>query len=152
MINIFNWLAWDNKILTLENLILRRCNLLRTATCVMCHAYIETNDHLLLLWLGVSYIWNYFGHFFGGWGSFKNLKGLWGNWRMNVAKSLICFWDLLLVKAITLNIWLERNAYMFTSICLSTGLIIQKIDRMILIWFSTAPKAKKIKNLEELMF
>lgn len=47
-INLFNWLAWDNKILTLVNLALLRCNLLPTPTCVMCHVDIETIDHLLL--------------------------------------------------------------------------------------------------------
>lgn len=45
-ITIFNWLAWNNKILTLTNLETRRCNRLPTATCVMCHSAIETADHL----------------------------------------------------------------------------------------------------------
>lgn len=47
-INLFNWLAWDNKILTLENLALCRCNLLQITTCVMCHAGTENVEYLLL--------------------------------------------------------------------------------------------------------
>lgn len=39
-INIFNWLVWKNKILSLENLELRRCNKLSTVTCVMYHSNI----------------------------------------------------------------------------------------------------------------
>lgn len=46
-INLFNWLAWDNKILSLENLALRGCNLFQTSTCVMCHAGEELTNHLL---------------------------------------------------------------------------------------------------------
>lgn len=55
-ISLFNWLAWENKILTLDNLALRRCNFLQISTCVMCYADIETSDHLLLhcLWLLLS--------------------------------------------------------------------------------------------------
>lgn len=32
--SLFNWLAWKNKILTIENLAIRRCNKLPTTTCV----------------------------------------------------------------------------------------------------------------------
>ncbi|XP_039141329.1 uncharacterized protein LOC120278666 [Dioscorea cayenensis subsp. rotundata] len=46
-VNLFNWLAWDNKILTLQNLADRRCNVLHDITCVMCHAEVESADHLL---------------------------------------------------------------------------------------------------------
>lgn len=35
-INLFNWLAWLNKILSLENLARRRCNRMPTDTCVLC--------------------------------------------------------------------------------------------------------------------
>lgn len=47
-INIFNWLVWKNKILTLENLEKRRCNQLSNATYVLCHAGIKSIDCLFL--------------------------------------------------------------------------------------------------------
>lgn len=47
-INLFNWLARDNKILTLENLAQRRCNRLHSIMCVMCHEDIKSADHLLI--------------------------------------------------------------------------------------------------------
>lgn len=37
-INLFNWLAWDNKILTIENFSNRCCNKLPTTTCILCQA------------------------------------------------------------------------------------------------------------------
>lgn len=37
-INIFNWLVWKNKILSLEILKITRCTRLQTATYVMCHS------------------------------------------------------------------------------------------------------------------
>lgn len=49
-----------------------------------------------------------------------------------------------------LELCLKRNAHIFTSICLSTGSIIIKIDRMLLLWFNAALDSKKEK-LEESM-
>lgn len=45
-INLFCWLTWDNKILTLENLAKRGCNQCSTDTCVLCHYATEIIDHL----------------------------------------------------------------------------------------------------------
>lgn len=55
-INLFNWLAWDDKILTLQNLANRRSNFLQDITCVMCHAEVESSDHLLIQSRGFSYL------------------------------------------------------------------------------------------------
>lgn len=49
------------------------------------------------------------------------------------------------MRAINWNIWLERNARIFNSNCLSADSIIIKIDRMILSWYNAAPEAKKAK-------
>lgn len=57
------------------------------------------------------------------------------------------FWDLLL-RAITWNIWLERNACIFTSSCSSTATIIVKISHMVLMWLNAVPDSKRAK-LEE---
>lgn len=63
--NMFDWFARDNKILTLGNLALRRCNLLHSITCVMCHADVESADHLLIYCPVASSIWNYFTQLLG---------------------------------------------------------------------------------------
>lgn len=47
-INLFNWLARENKILLLENLAVLRCNLLHSIGCVMYYCDIESADHLLI--------------------------------------------------------------------------------------------------------
>lgn len=62
-INLFNWLVWKNKMLSLKNLELQRCNKLSTATCVMCHTGIEIADHLFLLCPFAKHVWsNLFGY------------------------------------------------------------------------------------------
>lgn len=47
-VTIFNWLAWKNKILSLENLAKCHCNRLSTDTCVLCHADVKFADNLFL--------------------------------------------------------------------------------------------------------
>lgn len=47
-INIFNWLVWKKKVLSLENLGRQRYNQLPTDTCVLCHAACEFVDHLFI--------------------------------------------------------------------------------------------------------
>lgn len=59
-INIFNWLSWKNKILTLENLESRKCNRFPIATCVLCHSAIESVDHLFLQCSFARQVWDYF--------------------------------------------------------------------------------------------
>lgn len=148
-INLFNWLARDNKILTLENLAMRRCNQLHSITCVMCHADIESVDHLLIHCPVASHLWLFFGQLLGGCRAPQSLKDLWGDWRKHLKKPLIPFWDWL-TRAIIWNIWLERNNRIFSAICLSTIAIISKIVHMIQLWFVAAPDSKKAR-LEEPM-
>lgn len=50
MIFLFNWLAWDNNIVTPENLVAKRCNRLSTHTCVPSREAIELADHLFIRW------------------------------------------------------------------------------------------------------
>lgn len=131
-INLFNWLARDNKILTLENLALRRCNLMHSITCVLCHTDVESADHLLIHCLVAYNIWNFFGQLLGLSRVPRSLVDLWGDWRKNIKKSLIFLWDLL-TRAITWNLWLERNACIFSCICNPTVTIISKIAHMLLL-------------------
>ncbi|XP_039120608.1 uncharacterized protein LOC120257033 [Dioscorea cayenensis subsp. rotundata] len=79
-VNLFNWLAWDDKILTLEKLALRRCNPFPTPTCVMCHADVESSQHLFTHCPVAVHIWRFFGQLFEVRGSPNSLKDLWGNW------------------------------------------------------------------------
>lgn len=60
---------------------------------------------------------------------------------------LISFWDSL-VKSIMWNIWIERNALIFSYNCLPTIFIIMKIERVLLLWLNAALDSKKAK-LEE---
>ncbi|XP_039134190.1 uncharacterized protein LOC120271576 [Dioscorea cayenensis subsp. rotundata] len=143
-INLFNWLAWDNKILTLDNLDSRKCNVLPTPTCVMCHAGMETAEHLLIHCPMASYIWTYFSQLLGIRCSPRSLTDLWGDCRRSIPKILLPSWDLLL-KAITWVIWLERNARIFTASCLLTVALILKIEHLVLSWFSAAPESKRAK-------
>lgn len=99
-INLFNWLARDNKILTLENLAQRGCNRLHSITCVMCHADIESADYLLIQCPVASHIWLFFGQLLGDCGVPQSLMDLWGDWRKSLRKPLLSFWDWL-VRAIT---------------------------------------------------
>lgn len=45
-VNLFNWMAWKYKILTLDVMSKRSSNMLPTATCVLCNSAIEMVDHL----------------------------------------------------------------------------------------------------------
>lgn len=47
-VKAFTWLAWDNKILTLEDLAKRRCIKLPTAICILCFNDIESSHHLFI--------------------------------------------------------------------------------------------------------
>lgn len=49
----------DNHILTLENLALKKWNMLLTMMCVLCHTTSESANHLLLRPYN-SRVWNYF--------------------------------------------------------------------------------------------
>ncbi|XP_039123625.1 uncharacterized protein LOC120260253 [Dioscorea cayenensis subsp. rotundata] len=137
-VNLFNWLALDNKILTLDNLALRGCNVLPTTTCVMCHADVETAEHLLLHCPLATHIWTFFAHLLGARHIPRSLVDLWGDWRRAVPKSLLPFWDLL-VRAINRNIWLKRNARIFTANCLSITTRFLKLSVWFFLWFSRTP-------------
>lgn len=63
-INLFNWLSWDNSILTLDKLAERSCNGLPTTTCILCYANTKSSNHLLLQCQMALHIWNYFTQIF----------------------------------------------------------------------------------------
>lgn len=80
-INLFNWLVWKNKVLFLENLMIRRCNMLPTATCVLCHSGIETVDYLFLRCSYIRRIWDYFSNLFQLHEPPLSMCNFWEGWR-----------------------------------------------------------------------
>lgn len=97
-LNLFNLLSWKNKVLSLENLVLRRCNRLPTATCVLCHSEIETVNHLFLNYNYTRRVWEHFIYLFQLPEPPGLMSSLWDSWRMSVQPTVRDFCDLL-VKA-----------------------------------------------------
>ncbi|XP_039130839.1 uncharacterized protein LOC120267212 [Dioscorea cayenensis subsp. rotundata] len=133
-INIFNWLACKNKILTLENLEFRRCNKLPTATCVMCHSAIESVDHLFIHCSFAREVWMYFVNILNLPKPPSSFSLIWVLWRGTVRPSSRIYVDLV-VKALAWNIWLARNDRIFNNKIASARCLIMNIDRMLLSWF-----------------
>lgn len=130
-INIFNWLAWNNKILTLDNLVNRRCNRLPTATCVLCRSTIESVDHLFVLCPVASQVWAFFVRLLHLLDLTRSLQALWSTWRLSLRPTLLVV-ETLVPKAIVWNIWLARNDYIFNNITLPVHALLLKIDHMLL--------------------
>lgn len=75
---LFNWLAWDHSILTMDKLACKRCNKMPTTTCVLCHAEIESAEHLLISCCMALRIWTFFTHVFKLPDPSQSLHALWG--------------------------------------------------------------------------
>lgn len=82
-----NSLAWNNKILTLENLANRRCNKLLTTTCVNRHSATKSIYHLFILYPFVKHMWRYFGCLLRL-DCYTSLGDIWLMWRSHL-KSLL---------------------------------------------------------------
>jgi len=141
---LFNWLAWKNKILTLENLSIRRCNKLPTATCVFCHAEIESINHIFLNCGFGRVVWDHFGRLLGLPESPLSMFDIWYDWRENSRPAVRFLFDLV-VKALLWNIWLARNERMFNANFMSVTNVILRIDRMLLAWFNAIADGSKEK-------
>ncbi|XP_039117658.1 uncharacterized protein LOC120253386 [Dioscorea cayenensis subsp. rotundata] len=148
-INIFNWLVWRNKILTMDNLELRRCNKLPTATCVMCHADTESVDHLFLQCPVARDVWGYFCRLLGVPEPPISMTGVWREWRGSVRPNSRVAVDLV-VKALVWNIWIARNDRIFNDKILPATCILLCINRMLLSWFDALADGAKAK-LEDTM-
>lgn len=103
--NIFNWLVSKNKVLSLDNLELRRCNKLQIATCVMCHAEIESVDHLFLHWSFARDLWDYFCMLLFVPEPPNSMQNIWSFWRKTVRPASRFLVDLV-IKASAWNNWL----------------------------------------------
>lgn len=87
-IKIFNWLALNNKILTMENQVKRGCNSIFTAICVHCLVIIETMDHLLLNCLFTARIWMHYTTIFNVPSILTTMKDVWFSSSRNMCLSL----------------------------------------------------------------
>lgn len=147
-IKIFNWLALDNKILTLDNLARRGCNSISTFTCVLCYTAIETAYHLLLNCPFASRIWSHYSALFNVPNMATTLEEIWTLWANNRS---ITYFGLgnLLIQAIWWNFWLEWNYLIFSCMALALQLSsIFKIDHILIAWLNATPKSQKT-TLEE---
>ncbi|XP_039123614.1 uncharacterized protein LOC120260240 [Dioscorea cayenensis subsp. rotundata] len=146
-VNIFNWLAWKNKILSLENLAKRCCNRLPTDTCVLCHADVESVDHLFLMCQFSREVWSSLCRFLQFPALPRSMDQLWGVWRSAVRPAARVFGDLF-VKAYVWSIWFTRNDYIFAAKCDSPLVVSMKTAHMLLSWYSAASVGVREKIAE----
>ena len=135
---LFNWLTWGNRILTLENLAARNCNRLLTSTYVLYHAASEFVHHLLLLCPVADCICHFFTQVVRLSSPPRSLHDLCGTWRTQIPHSHRGMWNLL-SRAITWNIWLEKNTCIFHDKFSACSPIINIIIYMFVSWITLAP-------------
>lgn len=143
-ISLFNWLAWHNKILSLENLAHRRCNRLPTDTCVLCHAGSESVDHLFIQCDLAQQVWEHFARLLHFPQLLTFLVDLWGRWRTLLHPERRAFGDLV-AKAIVWTVWIARNDCIFNAITMHVYHLIVKIGRMLVSWCSSFSGGSKAK-------
>ncbi|XP_039146846.1 uncharacterized protein LOC120284108 [Dioscorea cayenensis subsp. rotundata] len=143
-VNIFNWLAWKNKVLSLENLAKYHCNRLRTDTCVLCHSEVESVDHLFLRCRFSQDVWAHISRSLQLPTLSTSTSLLWGDWRSALRLAIRVVGDGA-VKAFVWSIWLTRNDYIFSDKCAHPHSVMVKTDHMILSWFSAAPEGLGVK-------
>lgn len=116
----------------------------------MCHAGIESVDHLFLQCCFASQIWDHFSNLLHLPEQAPSMGVLWDSWRSLIQPAKRDFGDLV-VKAFVWNIWLAKNDRIFNANTLSLHVIILKIDRILLSWFSTFAEGLKGKLEESMM-
>lgn len=121
-VNAILWLMWDNKILTLENLFAKRCNMLSTATRYLCHNEIEMVDHLFFRCSVATYTWHRFMHVVGFNKALTSRSDLWEGLAKGLG-SQHRFSCTLSIRAIIWQICLERISCMFQCASLSSSSI-----------------------------
>lgn len=107
-INLFMWLAWKNRILTLDNLAIHKCNRLPTTTFAICNSNIEIVNHLFITYPYADRLWNFFGHLFNVTWFPSSLLDVWDSRKTRLPSSKRNTWDSVL-HVIVWCIWLERN-------------------------------------------
>lgn len=147
-INAFLWLAWDNKILAIDNLFARGCDKLAIATCTFCHMGVELGDHFFFNCPVVVFAWTYFAQIFGFQRTLSSSSDLWGPWVKGLSGVLrpACF---LIARAIIWLLWLGRNDCIFNSTSLSLYSLRLKICHIFLSWVDAVPSRgdKSLRSL-----
>lgn len=141
---MFNWLVWKNRILSLENLANRQCNTLPTATCVLCHAGIESVDHLFLQCSYAREVWGSLCRMLHLPEPPISIRDLWLDWRGSMRPVLRHSVDLV-IKALVWSIWLARNDRIFNAKILSAHCTFVSINHMILSWLDALADNAKTK-------
>ena len=130
-IKIFNRLAWNNKILTIENLTKRGYNRIMTTTCIFCHEAKEAVDHIVTCQFAFR-IWTHFTTLFNTPCPSSTLKEVWSFWRTSNVLRLIGL-ENLLMRVICCITWLERINCIFNCTTLSRNFFICEIDHMFIV-------------------
>lgn len=146
-VNIFNWLVWRDKILSLKNLAARRCNKLPTITCILCHADCEILGHLFRHCQFVRPIWRFFLYLFGLPELPFFLFEVWGSWWFNLRPCLRALGGAI-VKSVVWHIWLARNDCMFNDVSFFPDSVIAKVANVFILWFSAAPSSQQAKFVD----
>lgn len=143
-INLFNQMVWKDKILSLENLVKRRCNRLPTDTCVLCHSGTESVDHLFIKCPFAQQVWDYFVHLLPLPDPPPSMSVIWRTQRSCLRQSIRDLGDLV-VKTFVWNICLVRNNCIFNVNVVSAYILILKINRMLLSQFSATTERSQAK-------
>lgn len=141
-IKAFFWLAWDNKILTLDNLFARGYNKLPMTTCNLYSGDIEMVEHLFFKCLLVVSVWNLFALTLGFHRAPTSSSDMWVDWLRSLNSSLKPTWSLL-AKAILWLLWLTHNDCMFTFVSLSPLAVRVKICYLFHFWIDIVPISKR---------
>ncbi|XP_039141256.1 uncharacterized protein LOC120278572 [Dioscorea cayenensis subsp. rotundata] len=137
-VTLFCWLAGEEKILTLTNLFKKGFNFQNsTNTCVLCHNASENLQHLFLDCAFTNRIWAFFLQVLDSNSLPQSIPSLWSKWITNLNPQLRILLDLI-SRAVTWNIWIQRNTRIFQFNALPHFSIIFKVANVLLSWFSTA--------------
>ncbi|KAH7677535.1 Reverse transcriptase zinc-binding domain-containing protein [Dioscorea alata] len=143
----FMWLTWDKKILTLDTLFARGCNMLPTATCLLCHSDEESCDHLFFRCLIARELWDRLAPMFAFTRAPTSCSDLWGSWLSELSPHRK-LQSSLIAKSVLWQIWLARNNCIFNSVFTSMPALFLKICYMYLSWIPVVPP-KEMHRLEE---
>lgn len=143
-VNIFNWLVWRDKILSLENLAAIKCNKLPTTTCVFCYTDSESVDHLFRHYQFVQPIWSFFLRLFGLLELPSFMVDVWGSWWFKLRPCIRAL-EGAIVKVVVWHVWLARNDCMFNAVSLSPHSVVSKVAHILILWFSTTPTSQPAK-------
>lgn len=133
-VQVFTWLALNDRILTYENLQKRNWLGFTGQLCSFCGRKKESTYHLLLRCPLAESIWVFFLKGLGIRGFLGSLKSLWTLWRKKrIPKNLKPAWDFIFA-AVCWGLWKQRNQIVFNSNKKSHWWIIRETSALISSW------------------